>query len=169
MDRETKTNSDVWRLRRCRIPRHVGYSGESPYYDTQLGGPCSPYEKQPLPSRHPSWIPQRLKTKTATTKSQTDNRPFQTFSLFESSLCWPSSGSHSCARGGGGPGHCPCTLSVTVEPVITERLHRNLPKKNQWVSDWCLSTKADKESDMTEVMPFKQAQIGETSQSKHRV
>lgn len=170
----TKTNSDVWRLRRCRIPLHVGYSGESPYYDTQLGGPCSPYKKQPLPSWHPSWLPQQLQTKTATTKSQTDNRPFQTFSLFGSSLCSPSSGSHSCVEEGAGPRpphHCTVRpiRGVTVESVITESLHKYPPKKNLWVSHWCLSTKADKESDMKEVMLLKQAQIGETLKSKHRV
>lgn len=66
-----KTSSDVWRPRRCRIPQRVGYSEEQ-------RGHCSPSENRP--SVHEAVMDTTaIKTKTATTKGQTDNKPFQIF------------------------------------------------------------------------------------------
>lgn len=72
-----KTHSDVWRPRRCRIPQRVGYSEESPCPDVRRGH-CSPSENRP--SVHETAMDTTaIKTKTATTKGQTDNKPFQIF------------------------------------------------------------------------------------------
>lgn len=75
-----KTHSCIWRPRRRRIPQRVGYSEESPYYDVQPGAARALQSIWNRPSVHETVVDTTaIKTKTTTTKGQTDNKPFQIF------------------------------------------------------------------------------------------
>lgn len=113
---EQHENTPIWWPRRCRMPQNVGYSEESPCYDVQPGAARALESIWNRHSVHEPIVDTRaIKTKTATTKGHSDNKPFQSFHCLYS---W-SRGSHSCAGEGRGirSDAARYTKRVTADPA----------------------------------------------------